>query len=130
MRSQPQQPEQAQLPVPANHTTGPPPGPGASEDDKRATMRNHTTGLLLNLLHNLNPYIDGTLGDISPRHASTYVAACRELNRVWDVTYREPDHVDDEPDPVAVARARAAAVRAQVLDQLATLRTRGGDGRS
>lgn len=65
------------------------------EPDPSEQVRLWTTEKLQEMISNLEPYTNGTLGEISPRHAQIRVAAIRELNRVWQA-HVLPDQGEDE----------------------------------
>lgn len=85
-----------------------------------------TTERLRALIRNLQPYVDGTFGTVSTKHAQIYLSATRELNKLWSAYYTPPppivevDTVEEEVREVELARI----TRARVLDQLRELRAR------
>lgn len=98
--------------------------PGIGEDEQ---VRYWTTEQLRILIRNLKPYIDGTFGTVSTKHAQVYVSAMRELNRLWKATYVVPPEPEPEPDLEEEERVRieaATVTRNRVLDQLSELRSR------
>lgn len=111
--------------------TEPPPVDGTPVDEpvvgEDEQVRYWTTDRLRQLIRNLQPYTDGTFGTVSTKHATVYLSAIRELNKLWDAYYRPPVELPPEPDPEVVEAARieaAALVRGRVLDQLQELRDR------
>lgn len=89
-------------------------------NDPSSDVRIWTTAGIRKLLVALEPYLDGTLGDVSPRHATLYLDGLKELNRVWSARYI--------PRPSAAALAGIEGVvakREQVLGMLDQLRQRG-----
>lgn len=109
---------------------GPDPGTGEDEQDQPdpapdAQVRLWTTNRLQTLIATLTPYIDGTFGDVSPRHGTLYLRAVGELNRLWNARYLPPPP-EPEPEPEEEVRTveQAAAVRTRVLEYLEELRNR------
>lgn len=97
-----------------------PPGP----DDQ---VRIWTTERLRTFIGTLQPYVDGTFGEVSPRHGALYLRAVAELNRLWNAKYLPPAELEAQPDPEqeqSRAAEASALVRARVLDQLEALRAR------
>jgi len=88
-------------------------------EQARERVKVESTRRYLELLDNLAPYIDGTLGPVSPNHAAVYLKTVRELNLLWDA-YAKPKAVEDvkggDEEPM-VLEARQAAVAAE-LDKL------------
>lgn len=109
-----------------------PPDPDP-EPDPGYEVRLWSTWKLQALVKDLQPYVNGSLGPISPRHASTYLMALRELNRLWSaylpraVPPRPPEpDPDPEPEPEEVPDPEPSVVmRDRVLRQLDELRNRG-----
>ena len=54
-------------------------------------MRLANTGRIKAVLDSLEPYIDGSLGAVSPAHVNAYLKAVRELGQLW--------HAYDPPAP-------------------------------
>lgn len=80
------------------------------------------------VLDGLEPYIDGSLGPVSPAHVNAYVKTCRELGLLWG-SYARPAPVEaavgpDEEQMVLSARQEA------VLAELGKLREVGMRRRS
>lgn len=104
-------------------------GSGTDEPGPDDQVRIWTTERLRAFIHTLQPYIDGTFGEVSPRHGSLYLRAVQELNRIWNARYLPPPP-EPEPEPEEQEQAReveqAALVRQRVLDQLEQLRARSG----
>lgn len=73
-------PEQEQLEYAEGELVGP---ETDREPDASEQVRLWTTEKLQEMIASLEPYTNGTLGEISPRHATARLAAIRELNRVW-----------------------------------------------
>ncbi len=90
------------------------PSAEAFEDElaaRSAQVRLWSTGKLQQFLENLEPYVDGSLGPVSPRHAATYLQGLREMNRLWGAAW-------SPPKITAAQRARIEREAAQgVLDQ-------------
>lgn len=91
--------------------------------DPTSEVRIWTTAGIRKLLTALEPYLDGTLGDVSPRHAALYLDGLKELNRLWAARYVP------RPSPTALAGMEGVvAKREQVLGMLDQLRSRGPGG--
>lgn len=93
----------------------------------RDRVKVESTRLYMELLDSLKPYIDGTLGPVSPNHAAVYLKTIREVNLLWDA-YAKPKAAEevrggDEDQMVLEAR------QAQVSQELAKLREVGMRGR-
>lgn len=58
-------------------------------------MRMANTARLKAVLDSLEPYVDGSLGPVSPTHVNAYIKTCRELGLLW--------HAYDAPKPVEAA---------------------------
>lgn len=92
------------------------------EDEVRSQqVRIWATAKLTNLVEALEPYIDGTLGQISPRHAGTYLQATRELIKLWSSVHKPPvvpTRVLEQlrAEAVEVVRAEAEAAREAALE--------------
>lgn len=92
-----------------------------------AQVRYWSTDRLRSLIRNLEPYVNGTFGTVSTKHAQVYMSAVRELNRLWSASFTPPPPPPVEPTESEVEQARieeARKVREQVLEQLAELRSR------
>lgn len=82
-------------------------------------MRLANTQRLKAVLDSLEPYIDGSLGAVSPPHVNAYIKVCRELGLMWD-SYGPPraaEEVRGADEEAMVLEARQAAVNAE-LDKL------------
>lgn len=98
-------------------------------------LRDELGQRLAALMENLEPYVDGTMGDVSASMVSVYVKAAHELAALYGLTrpgraltprlpLPEPEPVVDE---VVVAAERAAAMveaRAAGLRQLEAVKER------
>lgn len=88
------------------------------EPDPSEQVRLWTTEKLQEMIASLEPYTNGTLGEISPRHATARLAMIRELNRVWQAhVIPEPEHERDAEHQAELERVQeevAAQVRAEV----------------
>lgn len=84
-------------------------------------MRLANTQRLKQLLDSLEPYVDGTMGAVSPPHVNSYVKVVVELGRLW-ASYAPPRPKEAEKgvDEALVLSARQEAVLAQ-LTQLASV---------
>jgi hypothetical protein len=93
-----------------------------SPDDFRdlsQQMRLANTQRLKAVLDSLEPYIDGSLGAVSPPHVNAYIKVCRELGLMWD-SYGPPrvsEEVKGGDEEAMVLAARQEAVNAE-LDKL------------
>lgn len=113
---------------------GPQPGVGGDgghpgDLDPAEQVRLWSSEKLRTFIHNLEPYINGTFGVVSTKHGQLYMAALRELNRIWSAQYRLPPQLPPAPDESEVEQVRmeeARKVRERVLDQLTELRNRSG----
>lgn len=79
-------------------------------------MRVANTQRILVLLENLTPYIDGSIGPVSPNHANSYLKAVRELGLLWHAYDKVPAPVEDvkgADEEQMVLEARQAAVLAE-----------------
>lgn len=107
--------------------TGSDPGVETSETGQDEAVRHWTTDRLQVLIKNLTPYIDGTFGTVSTKHAQVYMSAVRELNKLWHAYYT-PEPVDpvgiDEAEAELVRAEAAQVTRNKVLAQLEELRAR------
>lgn len=114
--------EQGQLPY-AEGELLPPSAPAPEpEPDASEQVRLWTTDRLQELIRNLQPYTDGTLGEISPRHTQARLAAIRELNRLWQA-HILPEPVGQELGPSEEEQAAELeelqeAIREQVRAEL------------
>lgn len=82
-------------------------------------LRDELGQRLAALMENMEPYVDGTMGEVTASMASVYVRAAHELAGLYELTrvrrpltprlpVPEPEAV---PDEVAVAAERVAAMR-------------------
>lgn len=93
------------------------PDPG----DSVGQVRVWATAQLMELIKALTPYVNGSFGEVLPQHAQAYVAAVKEINRIWRVAAPVPPVREEEfQDP----HVEAARMRERVLDQLAVLGSR------
>lgn len=78
-------------------------------------MRLANTQRLKAVLDSLEPYIDGSLGAVSPPHVNAYLKTCRELGLMW-ASYGPPrvvEEVKGEEEELMVLQARQEAVMAE-----------------
>lgn len=85
-------------------------------DTLAAQMRLANTARIKAVLDHLEPYVDGSLGAVSPAHVNAYLKACRELGQLWGAYTRPapeqgPAGVDEEQ---MVLAARQDAVLAEL----------------
>jgi hypothetical protein len=79
-------------------------------------MRMANTQRLKAVLDSLEPYIDGSLGAVSPPHVNAYIKVCRELGLMWD-SYGSPRQVEEvrgADEEQMVLQARQEAVMAEL----------------
>lgn len=89
-------------------------------------MRLANTSRLKAVLDSLEPYIDGSLGAVSPPHVNAYLKTCRELGLMWD-SYGAPAPVEqaagvDEEQMVLSARQDAVLAELGKLKEVAARR--------
>ena len=98
--------------------------------EQQDAARAWITSQLRQFLTRLDPYVDGTTGELNPRHLEIYLSALAQLGRTWAVTNAvkappPPPALEAEPeDPAAVEAARTArveALRATAITELAAL---------
>lgn len=82
-------------------------------------VRMHNTAKYREVLAALEPYVDGSVGMISPPHVKLYLAALKDLGALYRVS--EPPRPVEGGDEVEVAQVRLAARQAEVLGQLEVL---------
>lgn len=81
-----------------------------------AQMKLANTARFKAVLDSLEPYIDGSLGAVSPPHVNSYIKVCRELGLLWG-SYAPPrpvEAVKGEEEEQLVLQARQAAVLAEL----------------
>lgn len=90
------------------------------QDAARQRVKLENTRLIMELIDNLKPYIDGSLGPVSPNHANSFLKAVREVGLLWDA-YAKPvaqvEEVKGQDEEPMVLEARQAKVSAE-LDKL------------
>lgn len=89
----------------------------------RDRFKVENTKMIMELIESLKPYIDGSLGPVSPNHANSYLKAVREVGLIWDV-YARPVKAEEVKGPDQEAMVLAARQEA-VLAELAKLREVG-----
>jgi hypothetical protein len=91
--------------------------------DSAGQVRVWATAQLMALLDALKPYVNGSFGEVLPQHAQVYVAAIKEINRIWRLAAPVSNSREDVsvPEPAV----EAAQMRTRVLGQLAQLADRG-----
>lgn len=96
-------------------------------------LRGELATKLVGLLEALDPYVDGTMGDVSAAMASVYVKAAHELAGLYGLTRQGRRPVEglplpEPPVPEVVGheeqRAAVELLRAAGLGQLAAVRDR------
>ena len=85
-------------------------------------MRMANTARMKAVLDSLEPYIDGSLGAVSPPHVNAYLKTCRELGLLWD-SYgppkpREQAAGGDEEQMVLSARQEAVLAELTKLHEV------------
>lgn len=87
-------------------------------------VRKHCAERLGILLQDLTPYVNGSFGDIAAGHAAVYIAAVKELGRLYRVHEVPAKHAGEETLPlsaveelVAVAVAETEARTAAAVEQ-------------
>jgi len=99
--------------------------PSPSHDEVSEDVRRFTASALRGFLDDLRPYVDGTADDVSPAHGQLFLAALKELGRLYQ-THRPPRTPDGETftaEEVArrlelVVAETEARVRAEVVAEL------------
>jgi hypothetical protein len=79
-------------------------------------MKMANTQRLKAVLDSLEPYIDGSLGAVSPPHVNAYIKVCRELGLMWEA-YGPPRATEEAKggeEEEMVLEARQAAVMAEL----------------
>lgn len=97
---------------------------------RREQLRGYIGSELGALVRTLQPYVDGTFGQVSPRHVEVLLKALKMLgdtHRVFAPVSFAPEvsEVGAGPDPVAV-EAAVAVLRERVVGQLEALEGKGG----
>lgn len=81
-----------------------------------AQVRMANTQRITAVLEQLEPYIDGSLGAVSPAHVAVYLKAVKELGLLW-AAYQPPRRVEEVKGPeeeLMVLSARQEAVLAEL----------------
>lgn len=91
-------------------------------------MRMANTARLKQVLDALEPYVDGSLGPVSPAHVSVYLKTVEQLGKLWRA-YDPPRGVE-EPRGVDEEQLALSARQAQVLAELEKLRQVGARRRA
>ena len=81
-------------------------------------VRMHNTAKLREVLAVLAPYVDGSVGMVSPAHVRLYLQALKDLGQMYRVG--EGPRAVAAADPAAEVH-RLQAAQARVLDQLEVL---------
>lgn len=83
----------------------------------RQRVKLENTRLIMELIESLKPYIDGTLGPVSPNHANSFLKAVREVGLLWDA-YAKPavqvEQVKGVDEELMVLESRQAQVAAEL----------------
>jgi hypothetical protein len=95
-------------------------------DALASQMRMANTARIKAVLDHLEPYVDGSLGAVSPAHVNAYLKACRELGQLWGA-YARPAPVEgpagvDEEQMVLNARQEAVLAELGKLREVASRR--------
>jgi hypothetical protein len=75
------------------------------------------------LIDNLQPYINGDFGDITPGHVSAYVSVVKELGRLYEAQKRPRDPEAMIPATKVAALLEAAEARIEAAVAQAVLET-------
>lgn len=104
---------------------------------KGEVLRDELGSRLAKLMEDLEPYVDGTMGEVTVGMANVYLKAAHELAGLYNLTRAarkvtvalplpEPEPVADEEAVVAQRVAAVAAARAEGLRQLEAVRLKMG----
>lgn len=112
-------------------------------EEKQSLVRDQVGARLINVLEWLEPYVDGTMGEVTAGLAAVYVRAAGQLAALYNVAGRprpvtpapvwpEPEAVEGDDQREALRVEATTAARAAVSGQLAAVRERlqlaaGGD---
>lgn len=86
-------------------------------------VREHNSAEIKELLRALRPYVDGSMGPVSPPHVKVYLDSLRQLGQLWKV-FDKPIVVesDGSDEGQRVEELRLAEQQARVLAELSKLR--------
>lgn len=88
-------------------------------------MRLANTGRLKAILDSLEPYVDGSVGPVSPAHVSVYLKTVDQLGKLWGA-FRPPAPVVEEVKGSEVEELMVLSARQEaVLAELGKLREVG-----
>lgn len=84
-------------------------------------VRRYCAQKLVTLADNLQPYINGDYGDITPGHASAYIAVIKELGRLYraQAAPRDPEAMIPASKVAALLAAAEARIEAAVTQAVA-----------
>lgn len=108
--------------VPCGHTCGMSDALVNSGEDWQALagqVRLHNSARIKDLLDALKPYVDGSVGMVSPSHGKLYLAALSDLAKLYRA-YEPPEKAVEAPEPEALG----SVLRQRVLDDLSVLSAR------
>lgn len=87
-------------------------------------MRMANTGRLKAVLDALEPYVDGSLGPVSPAHVAVYLKTVDQLGKLWRA-YDPPRAAVEDSKGADEEQLVLSARQAQVLQELEKLREVG-----
>ena len=87
-------------------------------------MRMANTARLKAVLDALEPYVDGSLGPVSPTHVAVYLKTVDQLGKLWRA-YDPPKPPVDDSQGTDEEQMVLSARQAQVLQELEKLREVG-----
>lgn len=102
-------------------------------EGKAEVLRDELGSRLVKLMEDLEPYVDGTMGEVTVGMANVYVKVAHELAGLYNLTRAprkptvalplpEPEPVTDEATVEVVRVAAVTAARAEGLRQLEAVR--------
>lgn len=108
-------------------------------DAKADVLRDELGSRLAKLMEDLEPYVDGTMGEVTVGMVNVYVKAAHELAGLYNLTRAprkltvalplpEPAQVEDEATATAARVAAVTAARAEGLRQLEAVKEKMQQG--
>lgn len=76
-------------------------------------VRMHLAGRMRELMEQLQPYVDGSLGDVAPGHVQAYVRVAHELGALFQAHSRPYE----KPEEKGIPAAKVAAMLQQLQEQ-------------